>query len=309
MTISKKLVKEIILTLLNASDYRVHVNKELNTQFLNFSVDFFKKVLIAKCEDTRINEDWYRREFLSEELPMDDLIIQSGLNVKTVSNMRDGSKRKISKDKKIEICNNNYEELLSMINELTTGDDTVDIKLTISLNDASARLNISESLIVINTLAVKRAALRGGLWSSAGKRVEKPLMRTLCGLYQVPSSNCREKPKHKESKLGFDREVDFFLLKGKNEYRCEVKLMGHGNPESGDVIFARKPDIFVADSLSEQNRNQLNHEGIQWVQLRSDDGFRRFKKMLEHFKIPHGELLPGDVQENAKRLFKDIFRE
>ena len=309
MTISRELVKEIILTLLNANDYRVHVNKELNTQFLNFSVDFFKKVLIAKCEDTRINEDWYRREFLSEELPMDDLIIHSGLNVKTVSNMRDGSKRKVPKDKKIEICNNNYEELLHMINELTTGDDTVDIKLTISLNDASARLNISESLIVINTLAVKRAALRGGLWSSAGKRVEKPLMRTLCGLYQVPSSNFREKPKHKNSTLGFDREVDFFLLKDKKEYRCEVKLMGHGNPESGDVIFARKPDIFVADSLSEQNINQLNHERIQWVQLRSELGFRRFKKMLEHFNIPHGELLSGDVSKNAERLLEDMFKE
>ena len=45
--------------------------------------------------------------------------------------------------------------------------------LAYKLNDVSIDLNINETLIVINALAVKRAALRGGLWSTAGKRVEK----------------------------------------------------------------------------------------------------------------------------------------
>jgi hypothetical protein len=37
----------------------------------------------------------------------------------------------------------------------------------------SIALNINKGLIVINTLAVKRADLRGGLWSTAGKKLEK----------------------------------------------------------------------------------------------------------------------------------------
>lgn len=308
MTISNESVKKIILTVLKAEDYRVHVINLLNTQFFDFSVDFFKKVFNAKYDNERINEDWYKKAFLNEDLPMEEIIINSGLNQKTVGNMRDGSK-KMTKDVKIQICEDNYDELLHLISSLTQGDDDVDITLTIKFNGVSVDLKMDESLIVINTLAVKRAALRGGLWSSAGKRVEKPLMRTLCGLYQVPSSSFREKPKHKKSQLGFDREVDFFLLKDRKEYRCEVKLMGHGNPESGDVIFARESDVFVSDSLSTQNINQLEHNNVEWVQLRSKDGFRRFKKVLENLNIPHSKLLPGDVQENAKRLFKDIFKE
>lgn len=61
----------------------------------------------------------------------------------------------------------------------------IELTLTIKLKSISVKLNVSESLIVINTLAVKRAQLRGGLWSTAGKSVEKYLMLVLCKLYQI----------------------------------------------------------------------------------------------------------------------------
>ena len=85
--------------------------------------------------------------------------------------------------------------------------------------------------------------------------------------------------------------------------------MGRGNSEGVDGPLARKSHVFVSDSLSVKNINNLEHDSIEWVQLRSELGFRRFKTVLENLKIPHGKLLPGDVQENATRLFKDIFRE
>ena len=73
------------------------------------------------------------------------------------------------------------EELYQSIENLVNDEnDFQDINLTLKFNGVSVDLNVSESLIVINTLAVKRAALRGGLWSTVGKRVEKPLMQTLC---------------------------------------------------------------------------------------------------------------------------------
>ena len=93
-------------------------------------------------------------------------------------------------------------------------------------------LNVSESLIVINTLAVQRAALRGGLWSTAGKRVEKPLMQTLCKLYNVPSENYKMHLANTNiSEETFVREIDFYLSNKGIDYKCEVKLMGKGNPE------------------------------------------------------------------------------
>ena len=85
----------------------------------------------------------------------------------------------------LEASRDHYDVLLNAIEDLTEQDD-VDISLTIKFRTVSVDLNINESLIVINTLAVKRAALAGGLWSSAGKQVEKPLMATLCALFRVP---------------------------------------------------------------------------------------------------------------------------
>lgn len=103
----------------------------------------------------------------------------------------------------------------------------MELTLTIKFRGVSVDLNVSESLIVINTLAVKRAALRGGLWSTAGKRVEKPLIKSLCMLFNVPIQY------FDQSQLPESlREVDFYLLgtATQERFRCEVKLMGKGNP-------------------------------------------------------------------------------
>ena len=39
--------------------------------------------------------------------------------------------------------------------------------------------------------------------------------------------------------------------------------MGKGNPESADVVIARDSNIFIADTLSKQNKAQLNSLGIK----------------------------------------------
>jgi hypothetical protein len=168
-------------------------------------------------------------------------------------------------------------------------------------------LNISESLIVINTLAVKRAALRGGAWSTAGKQVEKYLMLTLCKLYSVSDKNYETKFIRDRSKK-FDREIDFYLKNGAKKYRCEVKLMGQGNPESADAIFARETNVFVADKLSTQNKNQAEQLNVHWVELHSKDGYKRFKNVLEELEIPHEDFL-SNIDSTLEVIFKDIFSE
>jgi len=168
-------------------------------------------------------------------------------------------------------------------------------------------LNISESLIVINTLAVKRAEIRGGFWSTVGKKVEKPLMKTLCKIYGVPEENYAGKIDGQiVGDLDFEREIDFYLINGKNDYKCEVKLMGRGNPESADAIFARRSKVLIADKLSDTNKKQANSLGVEWVQLRCDDGFKRFEKVLDHLKIPHSKL-PENVDKELELIFQQIF--
>jgi hypothetical protein len=167
---------------------------------------------------------------------------------------------------------------------------------------------LGESLIVINTLAVKRAELRGGLWSTAGKRVEKPLMQTLCRLYGVPIKNYALKIKGKViEENDFEREIDFYLVENKNQYKCEVKLMGRGNPESADAVIARDSKVFVADKLSDTNKKQLNSRKVEWVELRSDGGFKRFETVLDHLNIPHAKL-PDNIDKKLEIVFKNIFK-
>ena len=135
-----------------------------------------------------------KKNFLSSDLTSEEIAINSGLNKKTISNMYNSATREIV----IEASNAHYDQLYNAISALVDDESDFSLTLTIKIKTVSVELNISESLIVINTLAVKRAALRGGLWSTAGKRVEKPLMQTLCKLYGVSDSNYSVKLKREK---------------------------------------------------------------------------------------------------------------
>lgn len=303
MTITEQVAKNIIRKLLKGEDYRIEVVTLINAEFLQFAVDFFKKIVDAKLKNKGITVDWYKKEFLNPNLPSRDIAINSGLNEKTIHNMFNSSTKEIV----IDASNEHYDTLYEAIKNLVDTEHDLELTLTIKFKGVSVDLNVSESLIVINTLAVKRAALRGGLWSTAGKRVEKPLMQTLCKLYGVSDNNYSLKIKGKEiEEDDFEREIDFYLVEGKNQYKCEVKLMGRGNPEGADTVIARNSKVFIADKLSETNKKQLNSLGVEWVELRIDSGFKRFETVLDHLKIPH-EKLPENIDKKLEIVFKEIF--
>ena len=77
-----------------------------------------------------------------------------------------------SKEIVIDASNEHYDVLYESISKLIENQPEIDLTLTIKFRGVSVELNINESLIVINTLAVKRAALGGGLWSTAGKELK-----------------------------------------------------------------------------------------------------------------------------------------
>ncbi|HIP35401.1 MAG TPA: CfrBI family restriction endonuclease, partial [Crocinitomix sp.] len=106
----------------------------------------------------------------------------------------------------------------------------------------------------------------------------------------------------------FEREIDFFLIKNKNIFKCEVKLMGKGNPESADAFIARESNIFVADKLSETNKAQFDSLGAYWVELRSDKGFLRFEEALKGFDINYTIPNVENIDEQVDAILDDILK-
>ena len=302
MTLTDQIVKNIITRLVKSQDYRIEIVNLINAEFLQFAVDFFKKIAYAKLDSEEITIDWYKKAFMDDSLSSDEIAINSGLNKKTISNMYGTATKTVV----IEAANEHFESLYSSIQSLVEMEKEIDLTLTIKMKGVSVDLNVSESLIVINTLAVKRAALRGGLWSTAGKSAEKYLMLTLCKLYQVDEKYYDASHFVKDKGKKVDREIDFYLLNDGKEYLCEVKLMGKGNPESADAIIARDTNVFVADTLSQQNKNQCDQLGVNWVALRDKGGYKRFGLTLGKLCIPHTDY-KGNLDMDLPRVLNGLF--
>ena len=75
--------------------------------------------------------------------------------------------------------------------------------------------------------------------------------------------------------------------------------MGKGNPEGADSTFARNSNVFIASTLSETNKTQLDAEGVKWVALRQSYGFLKFGDILNDLDIPHTPI-PNDRDDAMK---------
>ena len=285
MTFEDKVIENTINKLLEGKDYREEIINTINIKFLDFSIDFFKRIVNAKFNNQAIDLGWYKNEFIDNEaLNPDEIAINSG--IKTITNICGNA----SKTTVIDVSKVNYEYLIKIISELKSYENNqLDINIIIRYNNISVNLNLIESLIVINTLATKKIALRGGAWSSIGKKVEKPLVDKLCDILKVPLENRDNKFFVKDKNKDFDREIDYKLISKLNrKIKIEVKLMGKGNPESADAVIARDTNIFIADTLSEQNKNQLSYLGVEYLELKNNKNIKEdFKKILDKFLIPN----------------------
>ena len=306
MKLTDEVTRRIIHRLLNGDDYRIEVLNLINAEFLTYVMDFMKRIHSAK-ESAPDSDSWYEDALLDVALQKDEIAINSGLNMKTISNMFNSA----TKDIVIEAATQHFASLKELISTVDDAEPLLTGDLRVEWNGEDINFSFQELLFAINTMAVKRAAIRGGGWSTVGKRVEKPLMETLCRIYSVPEQNyaARIKSSRVLSDEDFVREIDFYLIGGESgtqEFKCEVKLMGKGNPESADAVIARDSKIFVADKLSDTNKRQLNSLGVHWVELRSSEGFKRFKDLLDHFLIPHGDL-KKDLRNQVDAALNQIF--
>ena len=289
--ITKQYRNDILKNLILETDHRKITQSLIDKEFLERIIIFFKKVVKAKLESNTITQDWYKSTMLSSQLNKEDIAWNAGLNLKSIGNIH-GSQ---SKDIVINASTKHYDELLLHINNLLTND--MNINLTITLKSVSVSLSLNESLVVINAIAVMRAGIRGGMWSAMGKQIEGPLVILLCKMLQVSSkyyeNNCIDDQNN-------PRESDFFLTNNKGDcLRCEVKLMGKGNPESADGAMARNVKIFIADKLSKQNKNELDKRNIFWIAMADGNTLQQFSDCLDKINIPHHKW---DAKNNISKV-------
>lgn len=287
MRFERKIVDKTVNRLLNGEDYRSEIVNNINAQFFDFSINFFKEIVKAKLNSNSIDLEWYKENFITKEniLP-EDAAIYAGMNKKTINNIHGSATKEIV----LNVAKSNFNYLSSLINELSLdNNEKLLIQIKITYNDISVELSLTESLLVINALATKKLAIRGGAWSSIGKKVEKPLMLKLCELCNIRKEQINSEVFKKDGSLDFDREVDFKILNKDNIWlRCEVKLMGKGNPESADVIFARDTNIFIADTLSEQNKKQCLSNNVEYLELKNHsnkDIINNFSEILKKLNV------------------------
>ena len=95
MTLNEQITKDIIRKLLKSEDYRAEIISLIDANFLQFAITFFRKIIEAKLNSEDITTDWYKEELLNSTLPSKELAINSGLNMKTIHNMFNSSRREI----------------------------------------------------------------------------------------------------------------------------------------------------------------------------------------------------------------------
>lgn len=286
MTFENEIIKKTVDKLMEGQDYREEIIRSINAVFLDFTIDFFKKIVSAKVDSKDITLDWYKKYFItSNNFSPDEAAIYAGINKKTITNIYGTANKNVV----LNVANENFEYLSALICELEKDADSgLALSIKISYQNVSVDLSLSESLLVINALATKKIQICGGAWSSIGKKVEKPLIDKLCDAVGIPPENIDNSHFKKDKNKAFDREVDYKLIsRTKKVYRIEVKLMGKGNPESADATIARDTDIFVADTLSDQNCNQLKSRGVKYLILKGrTDSIQKFKQILTELDIP-----------------------
>ena len=273
ITLTKDVVAGIIRRAVSGCDH----SDIVDTISTNASRSFFQLIGYAKLKKNRITLDWYQT-YLSKVYPEDADECESSdtrLAIYGISGL--------------------YNESFEIIRSLEDRDTDFDISFR--FGDVSICLDMTESLVAINGLMAQRI----GVWNAASKQVKAPLIETLCRLFEV-------EPRYFTRALADDdsiREVDYFLIPPHgNRAKCEVKLMGRGNPESADAIHARDTDVFVASTLSDTNKRQLDDARVLWTELQVYNGFLRFQRTLDELGIPYtpcDEFSDAEIESAIRR--------
>jgi len=281
-----KEISEVIRRLILNKNHRLVIEARITKIFFIKFQEFLKQCNEFK---TSFQESWIDKALDNEVVSTEFLQILGGLANKSIENMYGSAKREIVK----EVTKENIKVLRSIFNEKENKISEINIKL----GKKKIVFNAFEANLLAKNIGILYGKVRGGNWSALGKNVETPLMLTLCKIFSIPKKNFSIKDyNHLSSET--NREVDFYLLNNdKKSFKCEVKLMGRGNPESGDSVFARDTKIFIADKLSNKLKKQLESENIYYIELDTVGGYKYFSAILKKTEVPFKEYSGDLVKE------------
>ena len=161
LTLPRATLRDIIRNLLTDDEnHRRLVVNAINEVFLHKAFLFLREVARAKSGQESIDDDWYRRHFLRDDLQKDDIATSAGINKKTVTNIRQSATKSIVLEESIL----HYERINQIIGDLVDQSTGADFGVCLKLEDNgnSVELTLTETMIVVSALVAKRAALRGG---------------------------------------------------------------------------------------------------------------------------------------------------
>jgi len=290
--------QSLVLQLLNGGDYTTKVDDMVETVYTKYLDILIRGIGRKKLAEVPVTELDYREELYNAYLSNIPVI---GGEEKFLVHMNN-----LKKDDLLDrypLGLDHYRNFESMLETLLNKSVDKDKRITIHAGSIGIILSLNDALILMGAIAVKRVVLYAKIWLVASMQVEHILLRVLCKLFEVP------KQFYGMSQSSNERiAVKFYLFCNPNQekYRCEVKLMGNGNPESADAVIARDSRVFVADKLSDLNKHQLDKLGVEWVELRAENGYKRFGTVLENLGIPY-QAFDGDLDERLQQIFDEEF--
>lgn len=290
----KKLLSEIVFSILSGKDYRTFVLATINERFLEKSQNLIKDIFNYK----KGGKDWL------EQLLQDTknksgkenkfkLLWFSGINDKTVKNMTGGIS---TKEVCLDIGKKNITALRLLLKNFKKTD--YQLKVTIRNNGKSVELDEIESMMFVNMISAMRLTIQGGAWSEVGKLTEIGLLFTIFKLLEISDDNyVLVFDEMKKKGLVGNREIDAIVFSKNNKpLTIELKLLGIGNPEIGDEALARKVDLFLIDRLTEMMIKEAEKIGVKVIQFRQQNTLKEIYRFFVSKNIDCKE--PAILQEN-----------
>lgn len=275
----KKLLAEIIFSILSGRDYRTFVLATINERFIAKAQELISDIFIYK----KSGGDWIEKLLHdTKDKPGKEnkfkLLWYGGLNDKTVKNMTGGVS---TKEVCLELGKKNIESFRLLLSSLEN--PQYQLKVIIKKENETVELDEIESIVFVNIISAMKLTIQGGAWSEVGKQTEKSLLFTIFKLLSIPDDDyILILDEMKKKALVGNREIDAVIFtKDRKPLTVELKLLGIGNPEIGDEALARKVDLFLIDRITEMMIDEAKKIGVKVVEFRQENALQELYEFLK----------------------------
>lgn len=165
------------------------------------------------------------------------------------------------------------------------------------IDDKQITFDFTQKLVA---LATKFTKIRGQVYSSIGKRLEKKILLYFCQKLNVPEQYYNDKRFQKnalkQAKNGYDREYDFlFYTKDKEKVPVQVKLTMKENSNLSDQALYERSPLFIVWELMPGVRAQLMQQKINFIELKNhrlQENTEKMRTLLKKLNVPFLNNLP-----------------